>query len=793
MFGALGNFLHQIRINFVGVNNVSTPAKQVTNDLNKVKSAIAGVTSFAKRLAVAGVITGALFAIPAKSAIAFETGMVDVRKTTNLAFSDIEEGITGIVDNGVPTTIQGLQTIAATAGQLGITGAKNIFSFTQAVAKMEAVSDLSAEGASSAFAGFANVFKIPLQNVENMGSSINELSNTTNASAQFIVDAMARIGRPIENLTFQQVAGLGATLADMGLGAERGGTALRNVFLRMQTQAGQAAKIMGVSVGEWQQRVQTDGIGAFTDLLGKIKEINPAVRATAIKGIFEQEAVETVQRLAGGLDKMRTNLGLSNSAFAENISLTNELKNVQDSAGGKLTVIGNQIKLIAASLGTPLLDPLKAILDGVVPIARAFRDFARAHPTFLKFAGVIGLLAATTFVLGGAFLFLAGKVAFAVIAIGGLFGGTGFVALANWLQLARFGVIALGKAFLGLLANPVVLAIAAIAGGLYLAYRHSETFRNAVNGVVSVLRDKFEVALTRISYAIGFVFGYAYGTWIKLKRVANDVFPYIGAVLQVLAGIFVSVLKPAVMGTLALWTSAWPVIAVIFKGAWNNIVAIVRFAWNLVSGIVGTMVTTVAGIIKAGAQLLLGDWRGAWATIGEVVDANINLVVEQLKNFGNLISSLWGNFKEAGFGLITAFVEGIKTGWTTLKDGLGGVLGKVLAYLPGSDARLGPLSNLTGRGMAFSQTFAKGMDLGAPAIASSANEAFGPVFDDFDSGGSTTNNTRSSRQIVVNIQPGAFVVSGANAEQTLADFKKNLLAVLQDIGDELEGVSLGAA
>lgn len=502
---------------------------KVTGPLERVKCSLEQVGEFADRLRqkfdaigaagkhltiVGGVMMG-LLAFPINEAIGFEAGMVDVRKTTNLTFEEINAGISDLVDKGIPTSITGLQGIAAVAGQLGIKGKESIFSFTEEVAKIEAVSDLSAEGAASAFAAFANVFEIPIREIGNMGSAVNELSNNTNATAGFIVDALSRIGRPIQSLTYQDLTGLAATLADVGLGAERGGTAFRNVFTLMQTEAEKVAKVMGMSTKKWAEVVQSDGVGALTKLLIKLREMDDTARATTIKDLFGQQAFDAVNKLANKLPLLQNNMKMANQAYDENISLNKELEAVQGSAAGKITVLKNQFKLLNKEMGDPFLENVKTITGALAGLIRNLRVFAEVHPKITKIGlGFFGIAGAVLAVVGTVLLVIAafGKlIAFILSGIGAL--GklrTVMWAMHNWGKLLAFvlgrglvkalgalgtALLGVGRAMLVFFLSPtglVLLAIAAVIIGLYFLIKHWDAVKTAVGN-----------ACQRISEAVG--------------------------------------------------------------------------------------------------------------------------------------------------------------------------------------------------------------------------------------------------------------------------------------------------
>jgi len=787
-----GNFLHQIKINIVGKNALAGPVKSAIGDLKKLKSSAASMRSVGKGMMFTGAVLGAMMAAPIVSAAQLETGMVGVKKTTGLALAEISAGIGDLVDKKIPTTIEGFNQIAETAGQLGIKGKKDIFEFTEGVAKMTAVSDLAADRAASSFAGFSNVFKIPLAQVENMGSSINELSNRTNASAGYIVDAMQRIGRPIDTLTFQQLAGLSATFADVGLQAEVGGTAFRNVFIRMQTQAGKIAKVMKMSTSDWSKAVQKDGMGSMLALLEAFKKVDSTARGAKIEEIFGERGFMGVQKMVDNIGLLKKNMGVSNDAFAKAISLNEELRSVQESTGGQWTVFMNQVKLFVASVGGPFLSSVNILMAGLGGIARHFRKFAQAHPTIVKVVGAFVLLASFVLLVGGAFLFMAGMMAGAMANLGilsfeagtatvtfGAFKGvliatggamktlaaSAIKSLVGMLGVLKGAIIALGGALKALFLNPLgiaILVIAALVGAFILLYKHSEGFRNFV--------DKIGAALKKLTFE-------------KVWNAIKNGFMFVVNILRM-------VFMPTITFFVAFWTTAWGVVKSYFTMVWKNIVATALAAFSFVKAVATFWIDLFQGMFRVVGALIRGDWAGAWQALKDTF-------IQAWENIGGVwgIVTGWfsewiGNCWDAGAGMIAAFADGISSGLGNVKGSIGGVFGKSDAMLPHSDAKEGPFKHLTRSGKSFTKTFSAGIESERSVLESALKSTFGNSLESGLGGGATPNINRQRESRSVTLHIGDIHIHADNADEGIDKLKAKLLKIFKELGMELGGLSV---
>jgi len=159
--------------------------------------------------------------------IKFEDALYELRKTANLTkevMLDIGEAINEL-SLVIPVAAEELAKIAAIAGRLGIRGRSNILAFTETVAKMSVATVLTAEEAGEALAKIRQAFNLPVENIEYLGSVINELSNTTASNSRDIVAAMRNIGAAgkMIGITADEAAAMSATLVASGMAAERSG------------------------------------------------------------------------------------------------------------------------------------------------------------------------------------------------------------------------------------------------------------------------------------------------------------------------------------------------------------------------------------------------------------------------------------------------------------------------------------------------------------------------------------------------------------------------------------------
>lgn len=90
-------------------------------------------------------------------------------------------------------------------------------------------------------------------------------------------------------------------------------------------------------------------------------------------------------------------------------------------------------------------------------------------------------------------------------------------------------------------------------------------------------------------------------------------------------------------------------------------------------------------------------------------DEIVGIISGVFRRVFDFLMNIDKEFKKAGWNLMIAFARGIISGITKAVDAVKGAVGTVRSYLPGSDAKVGPLSDLTASGAALMTTFEKGI------------------------------------------------------------------------------------
>lgn len=302
---------------------------------------------------------------------------------------------------------------------------------------------------------------------------------------------------------------------------------------------------------------------------------------------------------------------------------------------------------------------------------------------FAEFSGPAGQVLAGVGGMGSAF-----------IGLGGVLGKIpGPMALVSGAQAALNLVMS---------ANPIlliVLALAALAAGLFIAYQKSETFRNIVNGVFNSIMAVVQPVLAWLTENIPAAF--------------QAIIAFVTPILNALWG----VIQNWVNNLLVIWEAVWSVIGPVveqhleaarvviatilgfifdhWETVWNAIKAVLEPIWGGIVGVVTTFIGLVRGAIVPVIDFIRSHWESVWnaikafvTPIWDGIKAVVEPAMQAVKSFitGDLGAvrdfwdSSWGGIKDfadtvwngAG-GIVLTIDLAINKAKGFVEDALGGI------------------------------------------------------------------------------------------------------------------------
>jgi len=450
-----------------------------------------------------------------------EQGFIGIAKTTGATEEEMEkfkDGIYALADELSGIEVNELQSIAEGAGQLGV-AKEDILKFSESIAKISVATNLTAEEASSDFAVIANVFKEPVDNIENLGSAVNELSATTAGTVSYIVDSTKRLA-PVGSsfgLLSHEVMAFSATLADAGIRSEVGATALSQIFQKMQVDVDKFAKLSGMSIDDFSTIMRDKPAEAVKIVASAIHQLGTeAPSALDSLGLSGAGTAQTILALSNNVDNLSKNLQTSKKAFEENTSVSDEYLKASNSIDAKMKDVKTSFVLLSRELMVELQPAVKDALDGINEFIRSIDSKAIG-----EFAGdlVDGAKSVATFASENKTLLKTiAEVAIAFIgfnkaktAFFGLFSSQSIQiiehfsakgqGLSKTIDIMVRGFSKFGKTVLGLVtANPILAGLAVAITAVVYAYNKlseaeaerekvSEGFRDSAKNGIAVLEE----------------------------------------------------------------------------------------------------------------------------------------------------------------------------------------------------------------------------------------------------------------------------------------------------------------
>ena len=401
----------------------------------------------------------------AKFAMDFEDNFAAVEKTVDGTPEQLEAVKQGIIDltttgidgrSALPMTTAELTALAAAGGQLGIS-TENIVEFTEVMAQMGTATNLVGEEGAATLARFMNVMQIPQGEIRNIGSAVVDLGNnmaTTEAEIMEMSNRMGKYGQTV-GMGAADVMGYSAALSSLGVEAQLGGSAVGRTWLSIETAVAAGgkklqafAKYSGKSAAEFKKQWETDASGAFMDLLKGLGEAKNLTLALGEVGINNTQDIQAIMSMASNYELVAEAIGLSNTAYKENIALQTEADKKAETTASQWQITKNNLVETGRSFGEILLPSIKDATGSIAGFAQklASLDEGTKKGIVNVAAGVAGLGAMSKMAVG------------ATKGIGTLIEGYGKLT-EKWPAITK-----LGPAILKGIASPAGIATLAVVG-----------------------------------------------------------------------------------------------------------------------------------------------------------------------------------------------------------------------------------------------------------------------------------------------------------------------------------------
>ena len=400
----------------------------------------------------------------------------------------------------IPVSYEEIMAIMTALAKAGVP-TEEIDGMTLALARMSAVTGMTAGELSTDMVMFMNSMGLPMGNIDQLGAALVRLADESIATEEGIFSMATRMAATANLTGFSatEVLSLAAAFASMGVEAEAGGSAASKLMKKMQLAAETGdglegfAQVMGISGEEfmsgWKQS-PADSMLAFFQGLADL-DASGEQSVTAWLEEMELNEIRLSNLIALGAsnpDMFEGLMGSGKEGFAENTALVEKAGIIFETTSGQMDMLANSTRNAQADLGENVADAFGPLIEKVGEMVKKFGELDETTQTrwVNVTAGIIGAAGVAT---------MFGKVAEGV-------GG-----MVQWIGKMKSSDASRFTKILDVMASPSFLAVGGILGGLSLlgsGLQNIETpaqriVNNLGNIVIGYDKDSYDATMKAIA------------------------------------------------------------------------------------------------------------------------------------------------------------------------------------------------------------------------------------------------------------------------------------------------------
>ena len=654
-------------------------------DTKAIDQASSRLTGMGTTAMIAGGVVAAGLGVAVHSATKFNTSMAEVSTLVDTSTTDMD-ALAGNV-----------RSLSKEFGQMPVDTAKALYTTISAgfgdaqdaTVMLEGAMKLARGGITdteTAIDGLTSIMNSYGMNAGSVTTVSDQMFVAMKAGKTTIGELSSSMGKvtPLAasaGVSLDQLLAATSALTLGGLKTKEATTSLRQILaavVKPTAEASKTAKELGIDFSG--AAVKSMGLANW---LAHVKEKTGGSQETMATLFGSVEALSGVLALTGNqagsfaniLGQMQTSAGATEEAFGK----------MDATAGAAFGRAKANAAVLLETVGNALLPVISGLADAFAWVADKISTFAEAHPFLTKLVVVMTAASAAVLLIGGASMIMGGKVMAAMAMV----------------NLSTGGVLLI----VGALVAGITGLVMYFTSGTDEMADSTSTFGRVLGG----LKAAFYAVATPIAYGVGFLVGMFSDGWEGIRRVNRELWLDLKLIAvgtwnavqnALVAGIeaVVGFFKWAWDGICMATSAAWAVITHIFSASWTGITMAVSAGWE-----------AIKATFNSALALVTAAWNTAWEAIKTTFTNIWEGMKTTLTGWMGWLTDLGDVFLEAGKGLIDALWEGIKAAWSGLVDNVTGLMGDLRDLLPFSDAKAGPLSQLTASGSALVTTFSEGI------------------------------------------------------------------------------------
>jgi TP901 family phage tail tape measure protein len=466
------------------VDKFSKNVDAAQSKIEGFKSKVEGLSSaFAPVSAAAGMALGESVRLAAD----FDKAIQGAVRGLDLADNEIGAFTKSVKDLSAELQYQFSSTelagIVTEAGKLGI-AKSDVDDFAKVMAKVAIATDQKGniDKLATNAAKIASVYKMNTAATEEYLAAVNKLDDASSATSNQILNFTQRVSGAASSakIAGSSIAAFGATLISSGKEPETAATFM-NKYLSVlgaatntSKDAQNSFKKLGFSAKELAVRFDKDAIGTMQLFLKRVKALDKVTQRDILGRIFGQEHVGSALLMVEQTDLLAKSLKEAGDK-SDNISKLNKEydKFAKNSFEGQMNTFNNMMKELGVTVGATLLPGINKLLQvAVIPLVKKINELTDKHPQLSSLiAGFLGIVAVVTPVA-----MVVSSLATAATVIPALAIAVKGLAVGLWALAAPFA--------------PILIGIAAVAGGAYLIWKNWLPIKQKLIGFWSDIQIK---------------------------------------------------------------------------------------------------------------------------------------------------------------------------------------------------------------------------------------------------------------------------------------------------------------
>lgn len=593
------------------INERLSKAQGVQDKAREMRSSSAGA------LMGIGATVAATAGAPVKQAMSFEDQQAELRKFSD-DYKQVFDGIQKLSLQYAKST-EDMTAMAANAFQSGIAKtADEALKLVEIQNQMAIAFDMTGDEVGAAYADIQSKMGINIEQSKAMFDIVNQIGNTTSASAKDVVEVLARSGGALKGLTAmneKQIAALAGSFRSASVSSEVASTSMMSFINALSSGEGatkgqkKAMEALGIDAGKMAHMMTSSSENAqkaIQDVFKRINGLREDQKSSIIGALFGNEAgvKSAVATLAKQGDLLAGNFAMISDPAQYAGSMLKEFQSRADTTSNSLQIAGNAVKLVAGGIGTALLPAVRKSAEAFVKSSEGVIKWVSENQSLILTAMKVGGA-----ILGSVAAFHALRLGFALLASPVISMYKGFLNIQKAITLMRNSTVLATVA-----SKAQAFAMGAWKIAVTAATATAKLMRTAMLLLNGAMRaNPVGVVITAFTLLVGAGLA-VYKNWDVIKAKAVELwnsfssnFPNIASVVKANFAIVAGVAK----NVWGVFSNLIGFLKNVFTGQWSA-------AWENVKGIFSNAFQALEGIAKAPINGVINLVNGAIGAINGI-------------------------------------------------------------------------------------------------------------------------------------------------------------------------------